>query len=75
MGGFQGQATDIEIHAREILRMKAELNNILSSHTGQPLERIEADTERDFFMGGEEAVKYGIVDKVISQRNLGGLKS
>lgn len=74
MGGFQGQATDIEIHAREILRMKAELNNILSSHTGQPLERIEADTDRDFFMGGEEAVKYGIVDKVISQRELGGLK-
>lgn len=75
MGGFQGQATDIEIHAREILRMKAELNNIMASHTGQPLERIEADTERDFFMGGEEAVKYGIVDKVISQRELGGPKS
>lgn len=75
MGGFQGQATDIEIHAREILRMKAELNNILASHTGQPLGRIEADTDRDFFMGGEEAVTYGIVDKVISQRELSNPKS
>lgn len=74
MGGFQGQATDIEIHAREILRMRSELNEILVKHTGQPLERIEADTDRDFFMGGAEAVKYGIVDKVISQRELGGPK-
>ncbi|MEW6139209.1 MAG: ATP-dependent Clp endopeptidase proteolytic subunit ClpP [Thermodesulfobacteriota bacterium] len=74
MGGFQGQATDIEIHAREILRMRSELNDILVKHTGQPLERIEADTDRDFFMGGAEAVKYGIVDKVISQRELGGPK-
>jgi ATP-dependent Clp protease, protease subunit len=70
MGGFQGQATDIEIHAREILRMKAELNHILSSHSGQPLERIEADTDRDYFMSSEEATKYGIVDKVISHREL-----
>jgi ATP-dependent Clp protease protease subunit len=75
MGGFQGQATDIEIHAREILRMRAELNNILVSHTGQPLEKIETDTERDFFMGGQEAVQYGIVDQVISQRELGSPKS
>jgi ATP-dependent Clp protease, protease subunit len=68
MGGFQGQATDIEIHAREILRMRSELNSILVKHTGQPLERIEADTERDYFMSGEEAVAYGIVDTVISHR-------
>ena len=65
MGGFQGQATDIEIHAREILRMKDSLNNILSMHTGQPLEKIQADTDRDFFMSGEEAKAYGIVDDVI----------
>ncbi len=70
MGGFQGQATDVEIHAREILRMRSELNQILVRHTGQPLERVEADTERDYFMGGEEAVQYGIVDKVISQREI-----
>jgi ATP-dependent Clp protease, protease subunit len=72
MGGFQGQATDIEIHAREILRMKKELNQILVKHTGQSTERIEADTERDYFMSGSEAVNYGIVDKVISQRELVG---
>jgi len=65
MGGFQGQATDIEIHAREILRMKGTLNQILSNHTGQSLERIQADTDRDFFMSGEEAKDYGIVDNVI----------
>jgi len=65
MGGFQGQATDIEIHAREILRMKETLNQILSNHTGQSLERIQADTDRDFFMSGEEAKDYGIVDNVI----------
>jgi ATP-dependent Clp protease protease subunit len=65
MGGFQGQATDIEIHAREILRMKETLNRILSTHTGQSLDKIQADTDRDFFMSGEEAKKYGIVDEVI----------
>jgi len=70
MGGFQGQATDIEIHAREILRMRAELNELFVKHTGQPLEKIEADTERDFFMSGEEATQYGLVDKVISYREL-----
>lgn len=75
MGGFQGQASDIEIHAREILRMRSELNRILAAHTGQALERIETDTDRDFFMGGEEAVKYGIVDKVISQRELAEIKA
>ncbi len=69
MGGFQGQATDIEIHAKEILRMRAQLNKILHEHTGQPLERIEADTERDYFMSGEEAVQYGIIDSVIYRRN------
>jgi ATP-dependent Clp protease protease subunit len=66
MGGFQGQATDIEIHAREILRMKETLNKILATHTGQSLEKIQADTDRDFFMSGEEAREYGIVDEVIS---------
>jgi ATP-dependent Clp protease protease subunit len=70
MGGFQGQATDIEIHAREILRMRTELNDILVKHTKQPLPRIEADTERDYFMSGNEAVEYGIVDQVISHRDL-----
>ncbi len=70
MGGFQGQASDIEIHAREILRMRSELNQILVRHTGQPLERIEADTERDYFMSGSEAATYGIVDQVISRREL-----
>jgi len=66
MGGFQGQATDIEIHAREILKMKESLNNILSNHTAQSLEKIQADTERDFFMSGREAKEYGIVDEVIN---------
>lgn len=65
MGGFQGQATDIEIHAKEILKMKDTLNSIISNHTGQPLEKIQADTDRDFFMSGEEAKAYGIVDEVI----------
>lgn len=66
MGGFQGQATDIEIHAREILKMKESLNSILSNHTAQSLEKIQADTERDFFMSGREAKEYGIVDEVIN---------
>ncbi len=65
MGGFQGQATDIEIHAKEILKMKDTLNQILSSHTGQPFEKIRTDTDRDFFMSGAEAKEYGIVDEVI----------
>lgn len=68
MGGFQGQATDIEIHAKEILKMKGALNQILATHTGQPIERIRQDTERDFFMSGEEAKKYGIIDDVIRER-------
>ena len=66
MGGFHGQATDIEIHAREILKMKDTLNGIISYHTGQSLEKIQADTDRDFFMSGQEAKEYGIVDEVIS---------
>ncbi len=70
MGGFQGQASDIEIHAREIIRMRSELNRILVHHTGQAVEKIERDTDRDFFMTGEEAREYGIVDKVITERAL-----
>jgi ATP-dependent Clp protease protease subunit len=68
LGGFQGQATDIEIHAREILYLRQRLNEILSYHTGQPVSVIERDTDRDNFMGGEEATKYGLVDKVITTR-------
>jgi ATP-dependent Clp protease, protease subunit len=70
LGGFQGQATDVDIQAREILRMREELNQILVHHTGQPYEKIEKDTDRDFFMTGEQASTYGIVDKVISQREI-----
>jgi ATP-dependent Clp protease protease subunit len=65
MGGAQGQATDIDIHARHILNMRERLNKILSNHTGQKLEKVALDTERDYFMSAEEALKYGIVDKVI----------
>ena len=68
MGGFSGQASDIDIHAREILRLKEELNRILSENTGQPMDRIQNDTDRDFFMSGEQAVEYGIVDTIISTR-------
>jgi ATP-dependent Clp protease protease subunit len=68
MGGFQGQATDIEIHAKEILYLRARLNEILAKHTGKPIEVIARDTERDFFMGAEDAVKYGIADKVLTSR-------
>jgi ATP-dependent Clp protease protease subunit len=66
IGGFYGQATDVEIHAREILKMKETLNRILAKHTGQPIERIQADTERDYFMSPKEAKDYGIIDEVIS---------
>ena len=69
MGGFQGQASDIEIQAREILRMKDTLNQILVRHTGKKLEQIQGDTDRDFFMTGEEAKKYGIIDHVITTRD------
>ncbi|GCL38185.1 ATP-dependent Clp protease, proteolytic subunit ClpP [Sphaerospermopsis reniformis] len=70
LGGAQGQAIDIEIQAREILYIKGKLNQLMSTHTGQPLERIEADTERDFFMSAEEAKNYGLIDQVISRQNL-----
>ena len=66
MGGAQGQATDIEIQAKEILRMKGRLNEIIARHTGQPLERVEKDSDRDYFMGAQEARAYGIVDEVVS---------
>lgn len=66
IGGFYGQATDVEIHAREILKMKETLNVILARHTGQPLEKVQTDTERDFFMSGKDAKDYGIVDDVIA---------
>jgi ATP-dependent Clp protease protease subunit len=69
LGGVQGQATDIEIHAREILRMKSTLNDILVKHTGQPLERIAVDTERDRFLTPPEAQAYGLIDLVISSRD------
>jgi len=68
MGGFQGQATDVDIQAKEILRLRAELNQILAKHTDQTLERIEADTDRDFFMNGHQAREYGIVDEVVIER-------
>ena len=68
MGGVQGQATEIEIHAKEILRMKDTLNKLLANHTGQSLERIAQDTERDFFMSAQEAKDYGLVDEVITVR-------
>ncbi len=69
MGGFQGQASDIEIQAKEILRMKDRLNQILVAHTGKEFESIQKDTDRDFFMSGEEAKKYGIIDHVIANRD------
>lgn len=65
MGGFQGQATDIEIHAREIMRLKDMLNSIIASHTGNSLDKVQLDTDRDFFMSGDEAKEYGVVDEVI----------
>ena len=68
-GGFQGQATDIDIHAKEILRLRERLNQILVRHTGKDDETIARDTERDFFMGGNEAVEYGLIDSVISSRS------
>jgi ATP-dependent Clp protease protease subunit len=68
LGGFQGQATDIDIHAREILKIREQLNVVLSKHTNQSVEKIREDTERDNFMSGEEAGEYGLIDKVLSQR-------
>ncbi|MHB1352733.1 MAG: ATP-dependent Clp endopeptidase proteolytic subunit ClpP [Thiobacillus sp.] len=72
LGGFQGQASDIEIHAKEILYLKARLNGMLARHTGQSLEVIDRDTDRDNFMSAEDSVKYGLVDKVLTSRNEAG---
>ena len=67
-GGFQGPATDIEIHAREALSLRSRLDEILAKHTGQDLEKVAKDTERDYFMGAPEALEYGIIDKIIEHR-------
>ena len=74
MGGFQGQATDIHIQAKEILRMKSDLNDILAFHTGQPVEKVEADTDRDYFMSGEDAKLYGLIDSIVARKETGGPK-
>jgi len=71
LGGFQGQATDIEIHAKEILEIRERLNAILAKHTGQPLERIQQDTDRDFFLSANESVDYGLIDSVMESRGGG----
>ncbi|MEI6354944.1 MAG: ATP-dependent Clp endopeptidase proteolytic subunit ClpP [Methylococcus sp.] len=68
LGGFQGQASDIDIHAREILAIRDRLNQILADHSGQPIEKIAGDTDRDNFMGGQDAVQYGLIDKVLDRR-------
>ncbi|MFO7803270.1 MAG: ATP-dependent Clp protease proteolytic subunit, partial [Desulfovermiculus sp.] len=68
MGGFQGQASDIDIQAREIIRLKGTLNEILSAHTGQELSKVELDTDRDYFMGAMEAKEYGVIDQMLSSR-------
>jgi ATP-dependent Clp protease protease subunit len=68
LGGVQGQATDIDIQAREIIRLREQMNNILVKHTGQSLKRIEKDTDRDLFLTGKQAVEYGLVDEVIANR-------
>lgn len=70
LGGFQGQATDIDIHAREILKTRELVNRIMARHTGQPIERIQEDTERDRFMNSEEGVAYGLIDQVLTQRTV-----
>ncbi|MGX2040241.1 ATP-dependent Clp endopeptidase proteolytic subunit ClpP [Methylocaldum sp. MU1018] len=69
LGGFRGQASDIDIHAREILSLRDRLNEILARHTGQPIEKIRADTDRDNFMSGDDAKRYGLIDKVLSRRS------
>jgi len=74
LGGFQGQASDFEIHAKEILYMKKIVNEILAKHTGQTVKKIEKDTDRDNFLNAEEAVKYGLVDKIIDKRDLKDVK-
>ncbi len=74
LGGAQGQATDIEIQSKEILRIKKLLNEIMAGHTGQSIKKVEEDTDRDFFMGAEEAVKYGLIDEIIKQSDIGKKK-
>jgi ATP-dependent Clp protease protease subunit len=69
LGGFQGQASDIDIHAREILSIRDKLNKVLSAHTGQPIEKVQLDTDRDNFLSANDAVNYGLIDKVLSSRN------
>ena len=69
LGGFQGQATDISIHAQEILRLKEKLNSIMAEHTGQDFDKLSADTERDFFMGSEAAKEHGIIDDIVTRKN------
>jgi ATP-dependent Clp protease protease subunit len=73
LGGFQGQATDVDIQAREILRLREELNEIMARHTGQDIDRINRDTERDFYMSGDQAKEYGLIDDVITHREAGVL--
>ena len=73
-GGFGEQASDIELHAKEILRLKAKLNEIMQKHTGQPLDRLEKDTDRDYFMGAGEAKEYGLIDEVVIKKPAGGQK-
>ncbi len=73
LGGFQGQATDVDIQAREILRLREELNEIMAHHTGQNIDQINRDTERDFYMSGEQAKEYGLIDDVITKREVGRL--
>ena len=68
LGGFQGQATDIDIHAKEILKTRDRMNEILSKHTGHPIDKVKVDTERDFFMSAEEAKQYGVIDEVLDKK-------
>jgi ATP-dependent Clp protease protease subunit len=72
MGGVQGQATEIEIHAKEILRLRQRMNEILADHTGRPIDEIARDTERDYHMTGEEALEYGVIDRVVEKRESQG---
>ena len=74
LGGAQGQATDIEIQSKEILRIKKLLNEIMAGHTSQSIKKVEEDTDGDFFMGAEEAVKYGLIDEIIKQSDIGKKK-
>ncbi len=75
LGGFQGQASDIAIHAKEILEIRSKLNRVLSHHTGQSVERVERDTDRDNFMSAQQALEYGLVDKVLDKRDIGVAKA